>query len=161
MNSQAPRWFWAVIAAQVLFLLSWAGYHEAVRASSPIVLLKTKPVDPRDLLRGDYMILGYEIADVAPPADAESGEAIWVVLEPRGAHHAAVSASIEEPVLKPGQIAVRATKTGRGLAFGIEHFYVPEGRGTPRFRTLEVEAACSPTRRLYIKRVLLDGEPFP
>jgi hypothetical protein len=45
--------------------------------------------------------------------------------------------------------------------FGIEHFYVPEGMGTPRFETIEVEAAVSAARRLAIKRVLLDGKEYP
>jgi hypothetical protein len=44
-----------------------------------------------------------------------------------------------------GQIAVRATREARGLAFGIEHFYVPEGMGMPRFEKIEVEAAVSTT----------------
>lgn len=161
MSPRAVRWFWGIVAAQALFLLAWAGYHEAVRRHAPVVLLKTKPVDPRDLLRGDYMILGYEIADVPLPGDLPQGGEVWVVLERRGEHHAAVVASATEPALAAGQIAVRARREWRGVRFGIENFYVPEGRGTPRFKTLEVEAAVSPTQRLYIRRVLLDGAEYP
>jgi uncharacterized membrane-anchored protein len=156
----ATRWFLALVAAQAIFLLAWAGWHEHVRSSAPVVLLKTKPVDPRDLLRGDSMILGYEIADVKLP-EADGATEYWVVLEKRGGHHAAVRASVDEPTLAPGQIAVRGTRDWRGLEFGIEHYYVPEGKGTPRFKTLEVEAAVSPAGNLYIKRLLLDGAPYP
>lgn len=161
MSRNAARWFWGVVALQVAFLVAWAGYHESVRQNAPVVLLKTRPVDPRDLLRGDYMILGYEIADVALPENAPMHEDLWVVLERRGVYHEAVSASLTEPVLQPGQIAVRGKRDWSGLRFGIENFYVPEGKGTPTFEKIEVEAAVSPTQRLYIKRVLLDGREYP
>jgi uncharacterized membrane-anchored protein len=157
----ATRWFWAVVAAQVLFLLGWAGWHEHVRSSALTILLKTRPVDPQDLLRGDYMILGYEIADVSLPPSVREGDACWVILEPRGEYYVAVRASVDQPVVEGAQIAVRATRESRGLAFGIEHFYVPEGKGTPRFEKIEVEAAVSVTHQLAIKRVLLDGKEYP
>ncbi len=38
---------------------------------------------------------------------------------------------------------------------------MPEGKGTPRFKLMEVEVSVSPAHRLYIKRVLLDGKAFP
>lgn len=155
------RWFFVVVIAQAVFLLTWAGWHEHVRSTAPVILLKTRPVDPRDLLRGDYMILGYEIADVKVPAGINDTDDCWVVLEPREGYYAAVRASTEEPELSAGQLAVRATKSWRGLIFGIENFYVPEGKGTPRFTKIEVEAAVSATNRLYIKRVLLDGKSYP
>ncbi|HWL17786.1 MAG TPA: GDYXXLXY domain-containing protein [Opitutus sp.] len=161
MNVRAVWWFWSLVALQVVFLLGWAGYHETVRRSAPTVLLKTKPVDPRDLLRGDYILLGYEIADVALPAETAIGADVWVLLEPHGRYYEAVSASRERPALQDRQIAVRAQKGGRGVNFGIEHFYVPEGKGTPAFTTLEVEASVSPTQQLYIKHLLLDGKPYP
>jgi uncharacterized membrane-anchored protein len=63
--------------------------------------------------------------------------------------------------LKPGQIAVRARRGYAALRFGIERYYVPEGRGTPKFKTIQVEAALSPAHWLYVKRVLLDGAPYP
>lgn len=164
--NRTTRWFWAVVAAQAVFLLAWAGWHEYVRATAPIVRLKTVPVDPRDLLRGDYMILRYEISSVRAPASAgpgeRSGDEFWVVLEPRDGYHVAAGASWTEPVLRPGQCAVKGWRGKRGdTTYGIENYYVPEGKGTPRFQTLEVEATVGPTHRLQIKRVRVDGRPYP
>lgn len=158
--------FALIVAAQVLFLLGWAGWHEHVRASAPVVRLKTVPVDPRDLLRGDFMILRYDISNVAVPAARGNGTAgrgaeFWVTLEPRDGYHAAIASGWDEPELKPGQIAVRAWPAARGVAYGIENYYVPEGKGTPRFKTLEVDASVGADRRLYLKRVLVDGHPYP
>ena len=59
-----------VLAAIVLALaqigfLSWmiAG-RAAILRNGQEVLLKVEPIDPRDLLRGDYVRLGYEIRNV-------------------------------------------------------------------------------------------------
>lgn len=155
------RWFWLVVAAQTAFLLGWAGWHEHVRSHAPTILLKTRPVDPQDLLRGDYMILGYDIGTVTPPAGVNAGYDFWVRLVKQDGYHVAVAASAEKPELAPGEIAVLATHSGRGVAYGIENYYVPEGKGTPRFTKIEVQASVSPTHRLYIKRVLLDGKAYP
>ena len=60
----------AWIAAIILALLQTAiiGYtiesHASILQSGTEVVLKTAPIDPRDLLRGDYVILNYEISSV-------------------------------------------------------------------------------------------------
>ncbi len=66
------------------------------------MLLETRPVDPRDLLRGDYLTLNYKISDVpldlfTPPQTngLPPGQTIYVALEPRGQFHEVVRASTE------------------------------------------------------------------
>lgn len=164
--NRTSRWFWGIVVAQAVFLLAWAGWHEHVRTHAPVVRLKTRLVDPRDLLRGDFMILRYDISEVRPPAPvtgaaADTGE-FWVVLEPQDGFYHAVATSWTKPTLSAGQIAVLGRPGTRGdVAYGIESYFVPEGKGAPRFKSLAVEAAVGPTHRLYIKRLLLDGRPYP
>jgi len=43
----------------------------------------------------------------------------------------------------------------------FEETLAPEGKGSPRFKRMEIEMSVSPDNRLYIKRVLLDGKPYP
>lgn len=162
------KWFWLIVAAQLVFLTAWAGYHEWLRQTAPTILLKCHPVDPQDLVRGDYMMLRYDIGDVSLPA-AETGGDAWVVLERRGPHYVVAQASTVRLEPKPGQFLVRGKvvapawgrQTSQRVDYGIESYFVPEGRGTPRFKTIEVEAAVSAAHRLYIKRVLLDGKGYP
>lgn len=174
--TRATKWFWAVVAAQAAFLLAWAGYHEAVRQHAPVILLKGRPVDPQDLLRGDYMTMGYDINNVPAaeivarpePGKTEGGDA-WVLLEKRDGYHVVVKASSARLQAGPGQVLVRGTfghdwRGGREslrIDYGIERYFVPEGKGSPRFSKVEVEVAVSPADRLYIKRVLLDGKSYP
>jgi uncharacterized membrane-anchored protein len=161
---------WVVVAAQALFLLGWAGWHEHVRATAPTVLLKTRPIDPRDILRGDYMILNYEISRHAAPIGWAGDEtrAVYVMFKLEDGHGQIDEVLLHEPAASDRRLYAQAEAAqdsrARGalqLTYGIEQFFVPEGKGTPRFKTLEVEAAVSPAHRLYIKRVLLDGKPYP
>ncbi|HWA28811.1 MAG TPA: GDYXXLXY domain-containing protein [Lacunisphaera sp.] len=169
--SRTGKWFWALVAAQLCFLLAWAGYHEVLRQHAPVLLLKARPVDPQDLLRGDYMTIAYNITevDVVPnPAQGGFGRGIWVLLEKRDRYYVATQAAYEKLAPMPGQVLVRGTitaglrSTGKErVEYGIEKYFVPEGKGTPRFNLMEVEVTVSPTHRLNLKRVLLDGKAFP
>lgn len=167
MNMKSARWIWVIVALQVVFLLGWAGYHEMIRSTAPTVRLKTLPVDPRDILRGDYMTLNYEISrpekSVKRIGNIE-GE-VFVVLKRSGAHHVIDEILSEAPSTDDPRLWVSAKAWGADdnprLDYGIERFFVPEGRGTPTFTTLEVEASVSATHHLYIRRVWLDGKRFP
>jgi uncharacterized membrane-anchored protein len=163
MSGRAARWFWGIVAAQALFLLVWAGWHAVLRTHAPVVRLRTEPVDPRDPVRGDFMQLRYAIARVAP-AEVEKipvGSPVWVALERRHGFDEAVAVFTTEPDPSPGRTIVRATRGWSGLEFGIERYYVPEGKGTPTFKSIVVEAAVGPGGRLYLRRLLLDGREYP
>lgn len=165
--NKTAKWTWLVVALQIVFLLGWAGFHEMVRQTAPTVRLKTLPVDPRDILRGDYMILNYEISRPDParvPPGGGDGD-VFVVLGHSGGHHVISEILTEEPSPTDTRMWVRAKAWGAAdnprLDYGIERFFVPEGRGTPSFKTMEVEALVSATHHLYIRRLWLDGKQFP
>ncbi len=158
---------WTIVALQALFLLGWAGYHETVRITAPSIRLKALPVDPRDILRGDYMTLNYEISrpDKFVKRTGELRGEVFVVLRPEGRYHVideilTVAPAADDPRLWVGATAWGAEDNPR-LEYGIERFFVPEGRGTPQFTRIEVDVSISATHRLYIDRMLLDGRRFP
>jgi uncharacterized membrane-anchored protein len=173
MTAKQTKLFWTLVLAQAGFLLGWAGYHEYVRQHAQVIVLKGRPVDPQDLLRGDFMILNYDISSVTmpgTPADQTPSPDIWALLEKKDRYHVIVQASAEKLEPKAGQLLVRGTRgydwrTGAAgttrVDYGIEKYFVPEGKGTPRFQLMEVEVSVSPAHRLYIKQVLLDGKAFP
>lgn len=162
---------WTVVA-QMLLLVVWAGYHEYLQRTATTIRLKVLPVDPRDPFRGDFMILNYEISRTT--VTSRHGEAhgnVWVALRSRDGWHVIdeVLWQSERPS-NDGRVWVlaRAVQLRTGsegsevqLRYGIEEFFVPEGRGTPRFDRMEIEAAVSPSGRLFLTRAWLDGEIFP
>ncbi|MBT1516209.1 GDYXXLXY domain-containing protein [Bradyrhizobium sp. SRL28] len=148
------------------------------------VTLQTRPVDPRDPLRGDYVVLGYDISQL--PAGSllnqtagERNPMVFVKLAPnRDGLYQAVSVHAEPvavtspEVLIRGRVAYGATcgSTGRvfcdnlQIRYNLESYFVPEGEGLKleQIRNqskLTVVAAVLPSGRAAIKRLLIDGKP--
>ena len=166
--------FVAIVAVHAAFLLAWAGALEWGRATGTTIRLDVVERDPRDLLRGDYITLSYEISTL-PPAALESAAAIppggrvWVVLEPDGPtwRVAAAAPSREALALQPGQRLITGTvrserrDSGPRVDYGIERFYVPEGKGTPPAGRMQAEVALSTDGQPQLLRLVVDGRPYP
>jgi uncharacterized membrane-anchored protein len=161
-----------VLGLQVAWVFATVALQEFTLRSAPTVLLDTRPVDPRDMLRGDYVILSYNLSQIPlsqfqPPLTNQppAGTTIYVVLEKRGTFHEAASASLTPPLPKPGQIVLRGTveHAWQGgsvrVHYGLEHYFVAEGTGNPRGK-LTVEAAVPKSGQATIKEVFLDGKPY-
>src|SRR6185437_13702730 len=77
-----------LVLLQVLFLGGIAGSYYAVGWFGDEIKLKTVPVDPRDLLYGDYVTLGYEISRLEPALWKggeelpKTGSRVYVLLKP-------------------------------------------------------------------------------
>ena len=57
MTPKVKRLFIVVIALQVVFLLGIVGYRETILTLGRTAVLQTVPVDPRDLVRGEFVEL--------------------------------------------------------------------------------------------------------
>jgi len=149
------------------------------------VTLQTRPVDPRDFLRGDYVVLGYDISRLpagpllGQPAGARN-PIVFVKLAPNrdGLYeavsiHADAIAVTSPEVLIRGRVTYGASCGSSGRAFcdnlqiryDLESYFVPEGEGRKleqvrNQRKLTVVAAVLPSGRAAIKRLLVDGAPL-
>lgn len=164
--------FILVLVLQGAFLLGLVAQQEFHLASPATVLLETEPVDPRDLLRGDYVILNYKISSLGaeafsprlPNAGAVDGRGIHVALQKRGPFHEVARASLEKLEAAPGEtlLAGRAVQSWNNqvrVEYGLERYYVKEGTGNPQGK-LTVEVAVSAAGKGIIKQVFLDGKPY-
>lgn len=113
----------------------WATFERQVAGGTEIAL-KAVPIDPRDLLRGDYVILRYEISnpDVAVgPAFSRKNRTVYVSIADVGEPHGwlATDVSLSRPsdgLFLRGR--VRRWRDSRAeIVYGIESFFVPEGEG--------------------------------
>lgn len=158
---------------------AWIGYTVATQehalATGKVILLETQRVDPRDLLRGDYLILNYKISTVpgklfSPPVknDLAPGTKIYVALVP-GANgfYTITRASTNEFVPSPDEVLLagksdnpwwNATNAVH-VIYGIENYYVAENTGNPVGK-LTVQVAAPASGRPAIKQVFLDGKPY-
>ncbi len=164
--------FVLVLVLQTAWILGTTFVQECGLASGTVVLLETRPVDPRDLLRGDYITLSYKISDVplsafSPPQtnSLPPGALVYVAVEPRGAFYETANASSAPITPAPGQVVLRGRVQASWSAasvhveYGLERYYVREGTGSPRGK-ITVQAAIPASGRAQIKAVLLDGKPF-
>lgn len=161
-----------VLALQTAWILGTTFVQERALAGGKVVLLETRPVDPRDLLRGDYVTLSYKISDVAlspqaPTNGLPAGTTVYVALEPRGQFHEVALASTNRITPVEGQVVLKghsrswwnnAARTVH-LEYGLERYYVREGTGNPRGK-LTVQAAVPDSAQARIKEVFVDGKPY-
>lgn len=148
-----------VLALQLVGLIALYGYHHA-GLGAPVFLLKALPVDPRDLLRGDYIIVRYEISTLPDPYKTGdfSGSTVYVTLKQEEAFWVIDEVLAWEP--RDGRPFLRAKLEGTTLIYDMEKVFVPEGKGNPPGK-ITVEAAVRPDGRAQIKQLYNDGNAWP
>jgi uncharacterized membrane-anchored protein len=156
-----------MLALQSAWLLGTAAVQEHALATGKIILLETARVDPRDLLRGDYLILNYKISDVptnlfSPPVtkDLPNGTKVFVALAPATNQFYAV-VKADEVLLKGRSAWPRwnAATNSIHVEYGLERFYVAEGTGNPAGK-LTAQVVVPASGRGRVKEVLVDGKPY-
>jgi uncharacterized membrane-anchored protein len=164
-----------VLALQTAWLLAMVATQEYALAHGKVILLETRRVDPRDRLRGDYLILNYKISDVpanlfSPPVtkDLPFGANIFVALAPgTNRFYEVMRASTNEFMPAAGEVVLRGKSAYAGwnpggsihVAYGIENYFVAEGTGNPAGK-LTVRAVVPASGRASIKQVFVDGKPY-
>ena len=143
------------------------------------ITLPIVPVDPRDLFRGEYVRLGYDVGAVPvrqlegpPPGD---NEAFYVVLErkPDGAWQTVKATRAMPQETSPDRIVLKARAAHRWpnlgssdvtvrVRYGIESYFVPEGRGRmledlAREKKLATLVAVDGRGNAAIKGLIIDG----
>ncbi len=177
--------FGAAVLVQIALLALMVFDRAQILREGTDVTLRTRPVDPRDILRGDYVVLGYDISEL--PSGALKNQpapsrhpTVFVKLAPNlDGFHEAVSvhtgpvAVAKTEVLIRGRVAYGANCGGSGkpafceklqVRYNLESYFVPEGEGKKleearNARKVTVVAAVTPSGRAAIKRLLLDGQP--
>ncbi len=156
--------FWLVIIG------GFIGFKEYTLRTGQEVLLKTTPVDPRDLFRGDYVVLRYDISNidsgtvVADRTDFKSGDRVYVGLDIKEKY--AVATNIYSTPPTDGLYIKGIVKDVSGnrfnIEYGIESYFVPEGKGRDierqLSRSVDVKVAIDKSGNAVIKTLLIDGQ---
>jgi len=174
------------VALIQIAILSWMIVGRAmILRNGHEVLLEVQPVDPRDLLRGDYVRLGYNISNLPASLFGEAGmtvepqalaDGLVVFVRLRAGDDGIwrpVSAAYGAPpaaAAQAGEVDMRGVAgywpgpTARriSVAYGIERFYLPEGEGRPiedgmRERAFRMKVAVADDGTAQIK-AFYDGD---
>ena len=171
--------FFVILAVilQLVVLAYMAGEREYILRNGKVIHLRTAPIDPRDMFRGDYVRLNYEISrvaanslkDVASVGGLKKGAKIYVSLKegPNGLYELA-DAGLEKPANSmylagrlPYPYRTLQVSNPIWIKYGIEAYFVEQGRGRAIEKRrgnwadvqipLEMEIAVSPGGKAVIR----------
>jgi len=152
----------AGIGFQLIVLLCMTAWRAYALERGNVYYVRVQPVDPRDLFRGDYVILGYAFSRLPTELwgnpQAQPGRTIYVELVPEGdgKHWRAGRFSFSPPPHGP---FLRGKIVGHGrIEYGIESFFVQEGKGrhfeeAVRLRQLTAEIAVAPDGQAVLRNL--------
>lgn len=144
-------------------------YKQMVFWTGTEVLLKTLPVDPWDIFRGNYVTLRYEISDAYRYRDFFTvkqpeytlGDIVFVVLD-KNSNGVGDVTGISKMKPTGNKLFIRGEVIWDGLEFGIESYFVEEGKGKDierlRGKDLMVRVVIDKEGRAVIKNLEMDGE---
>jgi uncharacterized membrane-anchored protein len=161
------------VAAQLLILVAMIALRAIPLVTGQTVLVRVQPVDPRDLFRGDYVILSYDFSRVSQEEidglsakergnwKKSEGRTVYVPLVPdtNGVHMRAGKATVVKPAA--GLFLKGHMKRYGSMEFGIEAYYVQEGTGLRyeqaiRDRQLTAELAVTSGGQAALRGLRID-----
>jgi uncharacterized membrane-anchored protein len=145
MNKRAKQLIFAC-AVPVLILLGMCFNPLLTLINGEEVILQTKPVDPSDLFRGDYVTLRYEVEEVPEKLvdkkvltqlkDGRGNLVVFVILKEKNGIHSPVKVTLEKPksgVFLKGEIDYTGTNMdGEQVAFiqySMDKYFVEDNTG--------------------------------
>lgn len=168
-----------VVALQSAWVLGTSARHEFLRETGTVIRINARTVDPRDLLRGDYVVLGYDMHSMAlsqfeplnAPMPWRPGAPVFVELEPVGPVYQPIRASLLKPatpapgnVVIAGQLAQAVGPEADSshqvrITYGLERFHVREGTGNPQGQ-LVAEIAIGRNGKAALREVFINNVPY-
>ncbi|MEQ1669906.1 MAG: GDYXXLXY domain-containing protein [Hyphomicrobium sp.] len=187
-NLKSHALYWAMLAGvavvQIGLLVKIIFDRQTLLTTGREIVMQVQPVDPRDWLRGDYVILGYGISPVSMTAEQNGApldsitpgrtvyatlhagaDGVWTVKRLTPAYPAGI---------EPQDVAVkgivqqrwRGRQSGDNqftIKYGIESYFVPEGTGrqlesSVRDKKIQAIIAVGAGGEVAIKGLIIDGE---
>lgn len=130
-----PKTLFLILGIMIILFGGVILFNEYTLNMGEKVYLKTVPVDPRDLLRGDFVILRYEIqnnqaiSELITKEELINGDSIYISLNKDQTTDVGTFKAVT--VTKPESgIFIKTTVLNKNsLELGIGQYFVPEGKG--------------------------------
>lgn len=161
--------FLSVAVAQLLTISYLFAAPAWTMNHGQVVTLKTQPVDPFDLFRGEYANLSYDVGKAPSTLESAPGRSVYTLLSRQKGNDGVWTAnnySFKPIVAGPGQVVMVGKMSygwegnnngGARVRYGIERLYMKEGTSRQLERRggkLDVEVVIAASGQPLIKRVL-------
>ncbi len=154
--------FWLVIF--LLFIVN----QEYTKRTGEEVLLETEPIDPRDLFRGDYVILNYKINRLEAgkfglnTSNIEEDDEVFLSLYTEEGYGKPKEFALEEPdedLYIKGNVE-SVWRDSLEINYGIGIYFIPEGEGEllENSEDLDVKVFIDERGNAVIDYLLIEGE---
>ncbi len=173
--------FILAIVLQVVIVFGIIIFKVFVLSGGTDILLRIEPVDPRDMLRGDYATFQYSNISnidsyISGGQQIRNGDTVYVVLRQSGKYWMAQNIQKTKPL--SGEIALKGKVASGGIetrsdgfsnqrihvVYGIEEYFIPEGKGQG-FSFFNKEAAArvvvDESGNAVLKQIFIDDKPWP
>ena len=171
--------FFLAVGFQLMVIIIMIIFKSSILVGGTEIKLKIMPVDPRDLLRGDYVTFDYDISNLDAyyfyDLEVSEGDNIYVSLEEKFDsnirsskynYYDVVRVSKNKPkgdsIILKGKIASYGGGDIVRVKYGIEEYFVPEGKGQINFagRNVMVGVVVNKDGNAVLKNVYMDGEKW-
>jgi len=164
-----------IVVVLTLTLVGMIAKKQYTLNTGALVVLKTTPVDPRSLFRGDYVRLNYDISRLSTAlfpllSELEKHESVFVALKKQGEFWQPVAIFKSMPKAENDMVVIKGyinSVSSRGsqisIKYGIENYFVPEGEGRDLEHlrnqgNISMQIAVDGFGNAGIKAVLLNGK---
>ena len=169
LNKQTKFFLAMVLQTAVIFVIII--FKLSILTGGTEIMLRIAPVDPRDLLRGDYVTFRYDISSIgshyAKRQEIKNGDVVYIVLGKSGKYWGLQRVEKDKPTgndLFIKGIVRQSTSLQFNVVYGIEEYFIPEGKGQ-NFRFQNKEAAArvfvDENGNSLIKQIFIDDKPWP
>ncbi len=161
--------FIALMLIPTITILAFIAYNYFTYSVGEEILLRTSPIDPSDLFRGDYVNLRYEISTIdltyiPNTGNFMIGDDIYAVISKGEKFWSIKKIGNHKPALLSNEVCMKGRITSSygnqlSVEWGIESYFVPEGKGRDIERgigNLTVKVAVDSNCRAIIKELYLD-----
>lgn len=177
------------VAVQLVIIFAIIIFKMSILTGGTEIMLRIEPVDPRDMLRGDYATFRYSNLSVVPGYTpganvVGSGDSIFVVLDKTSQGYYRVLRLQKEMPTKDSIFIKGVVESGGGgeigdvgplsnsrnkygevrITYGIEQYFIPEGKGVGfSFNGKEAAAAVmiDDSGNATLKQIYIDKKPWP
>ena len=155
-----------ILVMAVLFILSLGLilYSALPLITGETIILKTRPIDPFDVFRGQYLTINYDISQIPKIDGTNYGDNVYVALKKEGDIYVYDSAYLKAPSDKlfiKGKIVNNwgLDNSLMRVEYGIEsYFFERNAQINTTNMTVEVKVAGNGAAR--ISRLMHDGKPL-
>lgn len=163
----------AVAIIQIIFFVSWYCLedYKLQNPESTEITLETAPVDPRDLLSGNYFSLSYEMSNMnnfsnhhlIPTDNISKYREVYALLIKGRYNCSPHLLFFSKPRLKKNEIAIKGKlyRNSPIIEYGIEKYFLNENTQVPDTNDdIRVKLIIDKNFEARIKALIVNGRPF-